>query len=51
MRSRHTIVMTSNYDRETEKLADRITVLENGVVITQGTPDSLKILYGKDSFL
>lgn len=42
MRTDHTIVLTSNFEKEAERLADRITVLENGTVVAHGTPEYLR---------
>ncbi|GAB2612853.1 daunorubicin resistance protein DrrA family ABC transporter ATP-binding protein [Streptomyces capparidis] len=43
-----TVLLTTQYLDEADQLADRISVVESGRVITEGTPDRLKSLIGGD---
>ena len=43
-----TILLTTQYLEEADKLADRIAVIDHGVVIAEGTPTELKDRVGKD---
>jgi ABC-2 type transport system ATP-binding protein len=43
-----TILLTTQYLEEADQLADQITVIDNGVVIAEGTPIELKSKVGKD---
>jgi ABC-2 type transport system ATP-binding protein len=43
-----TILLTTQYMEEADQLADTIVVIDNGKVIAQGTPNSLKAKVGAD---
>lgn len=43
-----TILLTTQYLEEADKLADQIAVLDNGQIIAQGTADELKSRVGKE---
>ena len=43
-----TILLTTQYLDEADKLADRVAVIDNGTVIAEGTPDELKAKVGKE---
>lgn len=43
-----TILLTTQYLEEAEQLADKISVIDNGVVISEGTSDELKASVGSN---
>ena len=43
-----TILLSSHYLEEIESLSDKIAILDNGLVIAEGTPDDLKKQLGGD---
>jgi ABC-2 type transport system ATP-binding protein len=43
-----TILLTTQYMEEADHLADNVVVIDRGVVIAEGTPDSLKSKVGAD---
>lgn len=43
-----TILLTTQYMEEAERLADRVSVLDNGSVVAEGTSDELKARLGGD---
>ena len=42
-----TIILTTQYLEEADELADRISIIDNGLVAAEGTPDELKALIEK----
>lgn len=45
-----TIILTTHYMEEAEKLSDRIGIMKSGKMLAIGTADELKKLSGKDKF-
>ena len=43
-----TIILTTQYLEEADELADRISIIDNGLVAAEGTPDEIKALIGGD---
>ena len=43
-----TIILTTQYLEEADELADRISIIDNGLVVAEGTPDELKAQIGGD---
>ena len=43
-----TIILTTQYLEEADELPDRISIIDNGLVAAEGTPDELKALIGGD---
>lgn len=50
LKGRITIILTTHYMEEAEKLSNRIGIMANGKLQCVGTPDELKIKAGTDSF-
>lgn len=48
MDSGTTILLTTQYLEEADQLADRIAVIDNGIIIAEGTPSELKKKVGVD---
>ena len=46
-----TVLLTTQYLEEADELADEITVIDNGAVIAEGTPDELKGQIGGSSLV
>jgi len=46
-----TVILTTHYMEEAEKLADRIIIIDHGKVIAKGTVDQLIRLINKESFI
>ncbi|MEU8242590.1 ATP-binding cassette domain-containing protein [Actinoplanes missouriensis] len=44
-----TVLLTTQYLEEADRLADRIALVDNGVVVAEGTPDELKASVGAGS--
>ncbi|MDD5146284.1 MAG: ATP-binding cassette domain-containing protein [Candidatus Pacebacteria bacterium] len=44
-----TIFFTTHYMQEAERVADRVAVIDHGVIVAQGTPDQLKQQTGAQS--
>jgi ABC-2 type transport system ATP-binding protein len=43
-----TVLLTTQYLEEADQLADRIAMLDRGLVVAEGTPDQLKTRLGTD---
>ena len=43
-----TVLLTTQYLEEADRLADRISILRAGLVVAEGTPDELKRRIGGD---
>jgi ABC-2 type transport system ATP-binding protein len=43
-----TIFLTTQYLEEADELCDRLAIIDHGVLVAQGTPESLKAEIGKD---
>ena len=43
-----TIILTTQYLEEADELADRISIIDNGLVVAEGPPDELKTSIGGD---
>jgi ABC-2 type transport system ATP-binding protein len=43
-----TVLLTTQYLEEADQLADRISVIDSGRVVAEGTPDALKSVIGAD---
>jgi len=41
-----TIILTTHYIEEAEKICDRVAIMDNGKIIERGTPASLMERYG-----
>jgi ABC-2 type transport system ATP-binding protein len=41
-----TVFLTTHYLDEADALADRLVVVDQGVVVAEGTPSALKLQYG-----
>ena len=50
MKGKITIVLTTHYMEEAEKLADRVGIMREGELLTAGTVQEIKKLGGKESF-
>lgn len=50
LKGRVTVVLTTHYLEEAEKLSDRIAIMAKGEIKALGTPEELKIKAGKDNF-
>ena len=50
MKGRITIVLTTHYMEEAEKLADRVGIMRDGELLAVGTVEEIKMLGGKESF-
>ncbi|MFD6290168.1 ABC transporter ATP-binding protein [Streptomyces sp. NPDC060205] len=48
LRTEHgtTVVLTTHYLDEADALADRLVIVDGGVVVAEGTPSALKLRYG-----
>ncbi len=49
LKGKTTVVLTTHYLEEAEKLADKIAIIEKGNLVSIGTLDELKKQYGKES--
>jgi len=47
-RTKATLILTTHYMEEAEALCDRITFVNNGHVVAEGTPNELKKMVGKE---
>ena len=43
-----TILLTTQYLEESDELADRISIIDEGLVVAEGSPDELKLMVGGD---
>ncbi|XP_065213287.1 ABC transporter A family member 6-like [Planococcus citri] len=46
LRKDHTIILSTGYAKEAARLADRVAILQNGTVVTHGTPAYLENTFG-----
>ncbi|MEK7426213.1 MAG: ATP-binding cassette domain-containing protein [Actinomycetota bacterium] len=46
-----TVLLTTQYLEEADQLADRVAIIDNGVIVQQGTPTELKAAVGAPSLL
>ncbi len=51
MKGRRTILLTTHYMEEAERLSDRVGIMDEGRVIALGTPSELKRIYGGEGVL
>ena len=50
LKKKSTIILTTHYMKEAEKLSDKIAIMKNGKIIALGTADELIKLSGKSDF-
>lgn len=50
LKGKTTVILTTHYMEEAERLSDRVGIMKDGHLLCVGTPDEIKAFAGKDDF-